>query len=330
MTFRSGGRTARSAAVIDRREFDASPREEQDIRTQRLVLTVAGTIAFSGLAFLAYHYTAPFADPPSYAVTASATAATRSVPVVVEDGSSTPAQTPKPEIAAVQAPAEAAAGAGPAEQAGAAHVAEPVPSQPHSAPAAQPAAPVVEASAPQATDVPDIDDPRWGPQPTAAGVAPALAPASGNELAYASEKPALAALRQTAADDPTDETETAAIPQPRPAIETLKPEATAASGRAPASKVTIAKAVNMRARGAKGARVLGVIPRGATVGLVDCDSWCEVIYDGRRGFIYKSFIESAPRAAEASEPAQQRKPSKPKVVPVQQGSQPAETLLGPD
>lgn len=134
-------------------------------------------------------------------------------------------------------------------------------------------------------------------------------------MAYAAGNRGADAFKRTVLDGPTDSTETSAVPQPRPAIEAIRPEQPAAAGgRAPSRTATIASAVNMRASGAKGARVLAVIPRGATVGLVDCDGWCEVIYEGRRGFIYKSFIASESRVAEASEPAAPRKTAKPVVV----------------
>ena len=47
--------------------------------------------------------------------------------------------------------------------------------------------------------------------------------------------------------------------------------------------------VNLRA-GPKG-KVLTVVPASEEVQIVKCDGWCEVVYDGTRGFIYKDFIE---------------------------------------
>jgi len=29
------------------------------------------------------------------------------------------------------------------------------------------------------------------------------------------------------------------------------------------------------------------------VQVVSCDGWCEVVYNGRRGFIYKTFLDGA-------------------------------------
>ena len=56
----------------------------------------------------------------------------------------------------------------------------------------------------------------------------------------------------------------------------------------------IVKAVNMRVRGQKGAKVLGVLPAGTAVSLHGCQSWCEISYNGRKGWVYKSFVRSAP------------------------------------
>jgi len=49
--------------------------------------------------------------------------------------------------------------------------------------------------------------------------------------------------------------------------------------------------VNLRAGPSDGARVLMVVPANARIQAAkDCAYWCEVVYEGRRGFIYKSFI----------------------------------------
>lgn len=298
MTFRLGGKAARSAAAIGHRKDVVSPQQQAELRRQRLILTVAGSVAFCGLATLAYHYTAPFADPPSYAVTAQATAV--ALPATVA------AETEDLPDDAVRAAAE------PAGQAA-------LPAEPAAAPPQPPVAAPVDTAASADVEILPSNDPRWGAATATASQAPAAAPAESGELAYAAGNPAAAALRRTVVDDPTDDTETAAIPSSRPAIEAIEPEPpSVADGPAPTRKATIASAVNMRAKGAKGARVLGVIPRGATVGLVECDGWCEVVYEGRRGFVYKSFLDDSDRTADASETAPPRRPSKPKIVPPRQ------------
>jgi Bacterial SH3 domain len=55
-----------------------------------------------------------------------------------------------------------------------------------------------------------------------------------------------------------------------------------------AAKVT--KHVNLRSRPADESKVLTVVPARASVNVLSCKSWCEVEYDGQKGFIYKRFI----------------------------------------
>lgn len=73
-----------------------------------------------------------------------------------------------------------------------------------------------------------------------------------------------------------------AVPAPEMPIATEQP--------APRRTVRVNDDVNLRARGVSGSRVLRTIPGNASVGLVGCKDWCEVVYEGTRGFIYKSFI----------------------------------------
>lgn len=295
MTFRFGGKATRATAVIGRRKEAVSPEQQAELRRQRLILTVAGSIAFSGLAILAYNYTAPFADPPSFAVSAQATAA---VPRVVV------AEPERPAVESSEVAAE------PVERVTLA------PEPAFETASLPPVTAPVETAAAIEVDIPESDDPRWGSARTAATLSSSEAPAEGGELAYAAGAPA-AVLKRTVLDDSTDDTETSAIPRSSPAIEaddTDRPSADV--GRAANRTATIASAVNMRAKGAKGARVIGVIPRGATVGLVGCDSWCEVIYEGRRGFIYKSFLGGSGRSTGDADKS--RKTTKTKIVPVRQ------------
>jgi Bacterial SH3 domain len=55
--------------------------------------------------------------------------------------------------------------------------------------------------------------------------------------------------------------------------------------------VRMAKAVNLRAGPDNGKAVLTTIPGGALVELVGCRYWCEVVFAGHRGWVYKSFIK---------------------------------------
>ena len=65
------------------------------------------------------------------------------------------------------------------------------------------------------------------------------------------------------------------------------------AGNAPAGgrQARIRTAVNMRSGPADGSRVLSVIPTNSTVSLAPgCRHWCKVTYQGRTGYIYKSFV----------------------------------------
>jgi hypothetical protein len=103
--------------------------------------------------------------------------------------------------------------------------------------------------------------------------------------------------------DPTDGTETAAIDPneaaPAQAAKPAKaqePKADAAATDDPMSLVTKARptqatrAANMRSRPKSGSGIIMVVPQSATVQLVGCKVWCEIVYKGRRGYVYKDFL----------------------------------------
>ncbi|WP_195162770.1 SH3 domain-containing protein [Mesorhizobium sp. NBSH29] len=54
----------------------------------------------------------------------------------------------------------------------------------------------------------------------------------------------------------------------------------------------IKTAVNMRASGTDKAKVIGVVPANASVDVVGCKSWCEIVYKKQRGWIYKGFLRT--------------------------------------
>lgn len=94
-----------------------------------------------------------------------------------------------------------------------------------------------------------------------------------------------------------------AVPAPEMPVTEEKP---AAEKRpAPQRTVRVNDGVNLRARPASGSKVLRVIPARSSVGLVDCEAWCEVVYDGTRGFIYRSFV-GGKRAASRKKPAEEK------------------------
>ena len=162
-------------------------------------------------------------------------------------------------------------------------------------------------------------DPRWAratmpPPELAASVAATIPPAGAGHGAAAGYA------------DPTDGTATAAIaPDGATPPRAAKTGATAADD--PMSLVTRARpaqirtAANMRSRPKSGSSIVMVVPKSATVQLVGCKSWCEIVYKGRRGYVYKDFLGGSrtasatakPRASDISKP-KAFDTSKPKAV----------------
>lgn len=190
------------------------------------------------------------------------------------------------------------------------------PAQPAAKPAqaarVKPAKPIAAATAPvsgaahspkPAITVLNKSNPRWD-QPAAAAKAQPANDGDG-EQAYASAKPKADAASKAIQDEaePAAPEVTAAIPTPKPvdmdAAE--KPaadepaavkQASAAQAAAPEGRKTqILRDVTMRAAGKKGAKPIGTIPAKATVDLLQCSQWCQVIYKGKRGWVYKSFVK---------------------------------------
>ncbi len=180
----------------------------------------------------------------------------------------------------------------------------------------------VAVETPVDAEAPPREDPRWARAPEA----PASQPIPLNapiDLTPSATGLALSAL--AAAEEPSDPMSTAAIyrndERARDQLSAMPPELAipepqmpvtdetpAAEERpAPQRTVRVNDGVNLRARGASGSRVLRTIPANASVGLVGCKAWCEVVYDGTRGFIYKSFVGGprAPAARATAKPAEQ-------------------------
>lgn len=77
--------------------------------------------------------------------------------------------------------------------------------------------------------------------------------------------------------------------------------AQAVFGGDPVGTVTIRSSVTMRSEPKRGAAAIGNLQSGQKVDLVACDGWCEVIVEGKRGFIYKSFVDArSARQADAA------------------------------
>jgi hypothetical protein len=156
------------------------------------------------------------------------------------------------------------------------------------------------------------NDPRWTgegkPPPAIDAKAVAVQTDDGAKTAFAEEDGAAkgaaagdktaadAASEQAAAAPSTDDDETAADshadPDPKAAtaaIPAARPEPPAEEAGA-AANGHILRAVTMRSGPKKGAAAIGTIPAKTAVQVISCKSWCEVVYKGRHGFIYKSFV----------------------------------------
>ena len=80
------------------------------------------------------------------------------------------------------------------------------------------------------------------------------------------------------------ESETAdAEAEPAPAA--AKPAQQAQAG----GQITIKRSVNMRSK--PGGAVIEVIPAKTSIEVVSCTKWCEIVFNGQRGYIYKSYVQ---------------------------------------
>lgn len=291
--------------------YDRTKQNSRTPRKQRLLLSVTGMVALAGLGALAALFTAPFADPPAAAGDIRAAA----LPAAVA------AEKDSPDAAAAQLRVPAAK------------------LQPDPPPAPRPAiAPVLAELEAEALAT---DDPRWAKTaalsesakaglnakavlasaPAGPAEAPAAQKGDGAVSMAAPVAPPQDEPVTSSAPAPMDDTRTAAIPPQAPIVEAASPKPDKAptvgavpSGAAPSSTVKVTSAVKMRARGADGARVVAVIPDNAAVGLVGCKIWCEVVYNGSRGFIFKGFVKKSGNAADQAQPQAAKEPDGPKIV----------------
>ena len=73
-----------------------------------------------------------------------------------------------------------------------------------------------------------------------------------------------------------------------------------AAAKAPKSGAArVVSWVNMRVSADNAAATVKVLPAGSVVTVVQCSYWCEIVADGKRGFVFKNFLKST--GATASE-----------------------------
>lgn len=86
---------------------------------------------------------------------------------------------------------------------------------------------------------------------------------------------------------------TPAAPQEAPAAAAEQASLPAGFGGEPIGTAVTRRAVTMRAAPKKGATPIGNLPGGQKVELVTCQQWCEIIVEGKRAFVYKSFVDTS-------------------------------------
>ncbi|PDQ19356.1 peptide-binding protein [Mesorhizobium sanjuanii] len=148
------------------------------------------------------------------------------------------------------------------------------------------------------------NDPRW----TGSKTASAHAAAASEQAA---EKPAAAAafadpaakndaatmLAKVAAPGKTatDGAQTAAIPAVNPqapAAASDDSDRAKAKSRKVAATGRILRAVTMRTGPKKNAAAMVTVPAKTSVQVMGCKQWCQIVYNGKRGWIYKSYIKT--------------------------------------
>lgn len=161
------------------------------------------------------------------------------------------------------------------------------------------AAPVVAAASPVEPAPAAPDEPAETAQPADATAAPSTA-TEGSAIAAASLETAALAEPESAAPATNEASEPPSAEEPPraepPAIQTgsIERGADEADASPATRRAWIVSDVNMRAGPKKSEPVLVAIPKGRPVELIGCRTWCEVIYAGKRGWVYKNYIGDTP------------------------------------
>ncbi len=238
-----------------------------------LVIAGLGTASFLGVAGLALWLAIPDADRQAFADSDPETVVHQVVaeaPVVSEPAAPAPAEAaPHSEPPAKQTAAESEL---PALKPSDTRWKDPNASGTPPAPSAEQAV-SAEAS---------------GAQPLAAD--PAGAAVSSAISAFAAENRAQLNNDPGSAGNKPDDSETAAIPAAKPLPKAGEGK-TAGEDSTATQPGRTARAVTMRTGPRKGAAAMGTLPANTAVEVVDCKQWCEIVYNGKRGFIYKSYLD---------------------------------------
>ncbi|RWO76378.1 SH3 domain-containing protein [Mesorhizobium sp.] len=155
------------------------------------------------------------------------------------------------------------------------------------------------------------NDPRWtGSQPKDATTSDSTAPKAADKQAAAFAQPAAAtdaatelakvAAPSAAAGNHPDGAQTAAIPAVQPQSPAQEPAAEGDDSQAKAKPRKAAaagtgrilRAVTMRSGPKKNAAAIGTVPAKTSVQVKSCKQWCQITYNGKTGWVYKSYIKT--------------------------------------
>lgn len=137
------------------------------------------------------------------------------------------------------------------------------------------------------------------PEPTPDKTAAAFAQSSTDTDAT-DELAKVAAPSPLASSSNPDGAQTAAIPETQPQVADQKPanaqdEDNAAKAKprkvAATGSARILRTVTMRSAPKKGGTPIGTVPARTSVQLIGCKQWCEVVYNGKHGWVYKSYVK---------------------------------------
>lgn len=260
--------------------YDMRPSFWQSLQSNaHLVIAAVGTVALLGVAGVALWLALPANERQAIA------SAEQAVPAI-------PVKTTKIAPAAASTVSVAAA--------------------PQAAPKADAVSPVVAA---RKAVIPALasNSPRWTGPSTEAAAADAPAEQKSTAAAFAesaSETDATTALSKVAGaaqsvdakkpDDKMDGAQTAAIPDAKPQVPEAQPTTTGDAGpdkpqpqkASAGANGRILRAVTMRTGPKKGAAAILTVPAKSSVQVMGCKQWCEIVYNGKHGWVYKSYVKT--------------------------------------
>lgn len=279
--------------------YDMRPSFWQSLQSNaHLVIAAVGTAALLGVAAVALWLALPANERQAIA------SAEQTVPAIpVKTKKIAPAAASAVSVAAAPQAARKADAVSPVTAAREATIPALASNNPRwSAASGEPAPAAAEAppaSSAQAREKPATQDDK----PTAAAFAES---ASGNDASAALSKVAAPApgASQPAdtkkPDDKMDSAQTAAIPEAKPQVPEAQPTATgdAAQDKPKPQQVSagangrILRAVTMRSGPKKGASAIVTVPAKSSVQVMGCNKWCEIVYNGKHGWVYKSYVKT--------------------------------------